>query len=290
MGERYVWGKYDVQTTYTQIHSDSSSVENDMISFSTFYLAASITFNSENGTYTLTNPSGPYSTSKTTLSSISVSESTKYIAQKASGNTIVYEVGNASAQRWWYGNGVVYLGGGGPSGTMNLGSNTVSTNISAGSKISDISSQADSAYPLNAQYGSYWYIYQGSDNIDPSAVSLPSFAQPNQQNTITVTPGTGKVYDGTVSYEYQVKLDSGEWQTVATTTATTQTYTVPAGTQTIQARVVASDDLGFTSTTYVESAAVNVIGTPASITVPGAAMIGQSLQVSWSAVETGGES
>ena len=121
-------------------------------------------------------------------------------------------------------------------------------------------------------------------------MSIPAAIAPGQQITITVTPGSGKVYGGTVSYQYQVKLDSGEWQTVATTTATTQTYTVPAGAQNIQVRVRAQDDLGFTSGTYVESAAVTVVGAPSSITVPGAAMTGQSIQVSWSAVDTGGES
>lgn len=152
-------------------------------------------------------------------------------------------------------------------------------------KLSDVSSPNSGAYPQNGVSGSNWYEYEGSDNIDPSSVSIPAVIMPSQQITITVTPGTGKVYGGTVSYQYQVRLDGGAWQTVATTTATTQTYTVPAGTQSIQARVRAQDNMGFTSTTYVESAAVTVTNTPASITVPGAAMVGQSLVVSWEAVE-----
>lgn len=151
-------------------------------------------------------------------------------------------------------------------------------------KLSDVSSPNSGAYPQNGVSGSNWYEYEGSDNIDPSSVSIPADIMPSQQITITVTPGTGKVYGGTVSYQYQVRLDGGAWQTVATTTATTQGYTVPAGTQSIQARVVASDNMGFTSDTYVASAAVTVVGAPASITVPGAAMPGQSIAISWEAV------
>lgn len=151
-------------------------------------------------------------------------------------------------------------------------------------KLSDVSSPNSGAYPQNGVSGSNWYEYEGSDNIDPSSVSIPADIMPGQQITITVTPGTGKVYGGTVSYQYQVRLDGGAWQTVATTTATTQGYNVPAGTQSIQARVVASDNMGFTSDTYVASATVTVVGTPASITVPGATMIGQNFSVSWEAV------
>ena len=151
-------------------------------------------------------------------------------------------------------------------------------------KLSDVSSPNSGAYPQNGVSGSNWYEYEGSDNIDPSSVSIPADIMPSQQITITVTPGTGNVYGGTVSYQYQVRLNGGAWQTVATTTATTQGYTVPAGTQSIQARVVASDNMGFTSDTYVASAAVTVVGAPASITVPGAAMTGQTYEVAWDAV------
>ena len=89
-------------------------------------------------------------------------------------------------------------------------------------KLSDVSSPNSGAYPQNGVSGSNWYEYEGSDNIDPSSVSIPADIMPGQQITITVTPGTGKVYGGTVSYQYQVRLDGGAWQTVATTTATTQ--------------------------------------------------------------------
>lgn len=122
-----------------------------------------------------------------------------------------------------------------------------------------VSGASYGAYPQDGVSGANWYDYQGSDKIDPSACSIPSTIMGGTQITITVTPGTGKVYAGTVSYIYQVKLGSGSWTTIATTTATTRTYTVPYGTESIQVRVQAKDDIGFTSSDYVTSSSVTVI-------------------------------
>lgn len=129
-----------------------------------------------------------------------------------------------------------------------------------GNTLQGYASSANSGqYPADGASGNSWYTKQGSDNIDASAVSIPSTIMGGTQITITVTPGTGKVYAGTVSYIYQVKLGSGSWQTIATTTATTRTYTVPYGTESIQVRVQAKDDIGFTSSDYATSSAVTVI-------------------------------
>ena len=137
--------------------------------------------------------------------------------------------------------------------------NNFSLPLSKGTFQSYVSSANSAQYPSDGPSGNVWYTEQGSDNIDASAVSIPSTIMGGTQITITVTPGTGKVYDGTVSYIYQVKLGSGSWQTIATTTATTRTYTVPYGTESIQVRVQAKDDIGFTSSDYVTSSSVTVI-------------------------------
>lgn len=146
--------------------------------------------------------------------------------------------------------------------------------VGKGSLVSDVSGTSQSSYPSDGVQGSYWYTYQGSDNIDPSACSIPSTINGGTAITITVTPGSGKVYGGTVSYQYQVKLGSGAWTTIATTSATTRSYTVPYGTASIQVRVRAQDNIGFTSTTYVTSSSVTVINNqpptaPGSINVTG---------------------
>lgn len=131
--------------------------------------------------------------------------------------------------------------------------------VGKGSLVSDVSGTSQGPYPEDGVQGSYWYTYQGSDNIDPSACSIPSTINGGTAITITVTPGTGKVYGGTVSYQYQVNLAGAGWTTIATTSATSYQYTVPYGTASIQVRVRAQDNIGFTSSTYVTSSSVTVI-------------------------------
>lgn len=143
-----------------------------------------------------------------------------------------------------------------------------------GSLLGPVSGPSQSSYPSDGVYGSYWYTYQGSDNIDPSACSIPSTIMGGTPITITVTSGSGKVYGGTVSYQYQVNLAGAGWITIATTSATSYQYTVPYGTASIQVRVRAQDNIGFTSTTYVTSSSVTVINNqpptaPGSIDVTG---------------------
>lgn len=150
----------------------------------------------------------------------------------------------------------------------------VRTKWGPGSSATTISGASQSSYPSDGVQGSYWYTYQGSDNIDPSACSIPSTINGGTAIKITVTPGTGKVYGGTVFYQYQVKLGSGAWTTIATTSATSRSYTVPYGTASIQVRVRATDYIGFTSSTYVTSSSVTVINNqpptaPGSINVTG---------------------
>ena len=127
-----------------------------------------------------------------------------------------------------------------------------------GEYIDNVSGTSKSTYPTDGVSGSYWYTYQGQDNIDPSAVSIPSAIKGGTAINITVTPGSGKVYGGTVSYIYEVQLNGGGWTQVSATTATSRSYTVPKGTETIRARVRARDNLGFTSATYVQSNQVAV--------------------------------
>lgn len=126
-----------------------------------------------------------------------------------------------------------------------------------------VSSSSQSAYPNSGTTPGFLgidkYTYQGSDNIDPTAVSIPSTINGGTAITITVTPGSGKVYGGTVSYQYQVNLAGAGWTAIATTSATSYQYTVPYGTASIQVRVRAQDNIGFTSTTYVTSSSVTVI-------------------------------
>ena len=133
--------------------------------------------------------------------------------------------------------------------------------------LSYLSSATSGAYPSDDESGGYYYKRQGSDNIDPASVALPAEVYEGKAAVITLTPGTGKVYDGTVSYTYQYCIDGGAWQDLGTTGAVSYNFQVPDGAATIQVRARAQDDLGFTSTTWVTSAVVQVTGNrPPSIT------------------------
>ena len=170
-----------------------------------------------------------------------------------------------------------------------IGHKQITANSSQGGLVGYNSSAASTSYPQDGISGSYWYEYQGSDNIDPSGVSIPSSIKGGQAITISVTPGSGKVYGGTVSYRYQVSTNGGSsWSTVATTTATSQSYTVPKGTTSLMVRVQAMDDLGFTSNSYVTSASVTVTNNtppsaPATLNVPASNMGGKTAAISRSA-------
>ena len=150
-----------------------------------------------------------------------------------------------------------------------------------------VSSASSGAYPTDGWRSPYWYEYQGSDTIDPAAVSLPTSIFGGDTVTATVTPSAGKVYGGNVTYTWQYRLDGGAWQSLGSGAGTTQSLTVPAGTNTVEVQVRANDDLGFTSSTWVSSGAVNVTNNlaptaPGSITVS-AAVAGEPVTVTLTA-------
>lgn len=150
-----------------------------------------------------------------------------------------------------------------------------------------VSGAGSGDYPQNSYSGSYWYVYQGSDTIDPAAVTLPAGIFGGDTVTVTVTPSAGKVYGGNVTYTWLYRLDGGAWQSLGSGAGTTQSLTVPAGTNTVEVQVRANDDLGFTSSTWVSSGAVNVTNNlaptaPGSITVS-AAVAGEPVTVTLTA-------
>ena len=152
-----------------------------------------------------------------------------------------------------------------------------------------VSNASSGAYPADGVSGNYWYTLSGSDNIDASAVGYNTQTpMGGQAITINVTPGTGNVYGGTVRYTYQVRLSGGNWQTVsANNTARSLSYTIPAGTTSFAARVVASDTWGFSSSTYTTGATLSVTNNlpptaPGSISV-GSIVAGQAVTITLTA-------
>lgn len=151
-----------------------------------------------------------------------------------------------------------------------------------------VSNSASSTYPQDGISGNYWYTYQGQDNIDAEAVEYSSQApMGGQPITINVTPRT-PTYGGTIRYTYQVQLDGGAWTTIETNvTATSQQYTIPAGTNSFAARVLASDTWGFSSSDYTTGATLTVTNNlppsaPDGITI-GDVLGGQQCTITWGA-------
>lgn len=115
----------------------------------------------------------------------------------------------------------------------------------------NVTSGNRSGYPDNNYTGNYWYVYKGSDSIDPLRVEYPS-PRGGQAVAVNIIPTTSNTYGGTIYYKVEYKLDSADWVTHTTSTQSTSlTITVPIGTNEFTVRVTASDSTGFTSTTPV---------------------------------------
>lgn len=155
--------------------------------------------------------------------------------------------------------------------------NRVLDSVSKGStSYGKISSTNSGAYPANSYSGSYWYVSKGSDNIDPASVTYPASPNGGELVDITIAPSTGNTFGGTVKYKVEYQLDSGSWQTaVESTTSTTVSVLIPKGTQTFAARATASDDTGFTSTTAVTGATVNVVNNAVPVISCGTSSLGE---------------
>lgn len=118
------------------------------------------------------------------------------------------------------------------------------------------SSSTSNRYPTNSGGGSKdgaWFIYKGSDNIDPYSVNYSSDElEAGKSITVTLDPRSN-TYGGTVYYQYSYSTNGGtSWTNYGgKTTSTSQSITVPSNATQFRVRVQTSDDMGFTSTDYV---------------------------------------
>ena len=156
-----------------------------------------------------------------------------------------------------------------------------------GSYIDQRSNASSGYYPYDDEDGGYYYVRQGSDQVDPTAVTVPDDIDDGTTITISLTPNTGKTFGGTISYTYQYRYNGGSWQTLSTTTATTVSLAVPKDQySTLEVRVRAQDDMGFTSNTWVTSGVKTIIANQPP-TAPGISVenvyIGNELEVTLTA-------
>ena len=156
-----------------------------------------------------------------------------------------------------------------------------------GTYLDQRSNASSGYYPYDDEDGGYYYVRQGSDEVDPTAVTVPDDIDDGTTITISLTPNTGKTFGGTISYTYQYRYNGGSWQTLTTTTATSTTLSVPKDQySTLEVRVRAQDDMGFTSNTWVSSGSKTIIANRPP-TAPGISVenvyIGNELEVTLTA-------
>lgn len=266
MSTRYVWDKFSVSNKITTDINNSSSV----------YVYSNTFPNGGMPEYIRT--SLPVYTSLEKVNGVINGVGLQYVPININVNAGymqniplygIYYVKDNNTNYWLAVSTAYYSNATGPSPnfenyvSISLTGYKADVSASVGSKLDTVSSNVNNTYPNNNQSGSYWYVYKGSDSIDPTVISYPSVIKGGDSITLTTTAGTGNVYGGTITYTYEVQLDDGSWISIGSTTSLTKSYTVPKGTTTFVARVKASDNMGFASSTYATGNQVTVINNSA---------------------------
>lgn len=282
MSTRYVWGKFSIAVAYEENTSTVRQTHIPIDQKTVYGSTDGVSKDTVTGKYTLINPTAINPGG--VFGNFGSSAVMTYLAEFPTSTVVYAGTTYVDTSRLtgscWHNDGVngrdyVYLGQYfGPYTPISCAKYEFVQTNKKGTLQGYTSAAASSAYPADGVSGSYWYEYQGQDSIDARGCAIPSSIMGGSQIQISVTPSNAKVYGGTTSYIYQVKLGDGAWQTIQTTTAESINYTVPFGTTTFQARVQARDNLGFTSTDYTTSSAVTVINNqpptaPGSIEVTG---------------------
>lgn len=262
MGARYVWNRYTAvqqqgyRTRYRPLSKDlEENISVNMDVGDTFYVGKGYNFSDITGKYSLTN-------------------TTKHVMP--SGYVYAIDVGYMvmTSGKMYYGE---FRGVYGSLRIMAKGLDQESESVTGeeysattyqqayiyyiqGSYLDQRSNASSGYYPYDDEDGGYYYVRQGSDQVDPTAVTVPDGIDDGTTIQISITPNTGKTFGGTISYTYQYRYDGGNWQTLSTTTATTVSLAVPKGQySTLEVRVRAQDDMGFTSNTWVSSGSKTII-------------------------------
>ena len=261
MSTRYVWGKYtkQVETGYRTVYQETYETKknsNGLFHFSIddgqqYAIGSSYYFSTSTGSYSTRN-------------------NKYYIFESRSGNRRGAGYITSTSGKMYYSPSWVehssydglYSGYNTDGNSYRIYDKTSSTEsyqyYVRGSLIGYLASSNRNEYPSNDYTGSYWYYYQGSDSIDAASVSLPDNIEGGQSCNITITPSSNKKYSGMVTYSVYYRYNGGTWNYLSATSSTNIMLSIPKGTNTVQVRVQAKDDIGFTSTDYTTSETKNV--------------------------------
>lgn len=226
MSTRYVWDKYDAiygnkQTEEkTEYSIDLNSGEYD----GAFYFSTGIKMAAD-GSYTLTG---------NVLNAISASHAETYVYTSAStyrygakyktGNTSYIENTETSSAYWCFSvsspGGYKYVGKAvlrqdAASFGAQYSFSTYKLSIIKGpAKIGTLSSANNNAYPQNGVSGSNWYVYKGSDSIDPLSVAY-STDRPERGEAVTVFVEPRKTEGSAPRWAVSSLPASSTWDDVA---------------------------------------------------------------------------
>ena len=162
---------------------------------------------------------------------------------------------------------------------------TVQSTSTAGTSQGYVYSTSSSAYPNGGVSGSYYYD-QRTTVTSPTAPTGLTYPNPITTPTVTVSwnAATSNVPDYSVSqYEVSYSTNGKSWTMAGTTTSTSYSFDIPAGTTSITFRVRARDTNNQWGN-YVTGTASQVLLAP-TLTVPQMVMQGQQATISWTAIE-----
>lgn len=251
MSTRYVWGKYtrEVRTGYRTVYEEYTKnvgrFQFNMTDGQSYVIGSGYSFSKYSGSYSTTGNS--YYTFK---NQSLIVRGAGYIT--ATSGAMYY------GSRWqeYTASNLVNA-----SKTIKYTTTTTQEQYSyyvRGSLTGYVTSSNSGQYPSDDYTGSNWYVRLGSDSIDAKSVTIPSQIDGGTMINISIEPATNLLGSTTISYVIQYRFNDGIWTTLTTTTTTQYTLSVPMDTQTVQVRVQAKDNVGFTSTDYTTSETVSV--------------------------------
>ena len=264
MSSRYVWEVYDFE--YQMTYMTNEGGEHLRYSDDYFIFGETASFSRLTGQYTL---GGDIKTGKASSLSL-VPNSYVYAASASSENTRSFN------GVFWTSSTSLYWRIDSTDGTYVLTNDKDTRYYYAEQVKGEFLRYVTSAafdYPNDGPSGGYWYDSLMVHAADPSNVAIPQSITGGETIQIVVTENTNSNLHkyGTISYDYQYRLNGGSWQTLTRSTDTTESLEIPAGTTSVQVRVRVRDNLGFISEDWVASETVEVFnnqppGAPGSIT------------------------
>lgn len=273
MSTRYVWDKTYAKQIYTAQRRDvdTSQFQGPFASDTSFVAGSSYTLNQDTGKFSI-NSGRTYTNSyvySQTNHTVQISvPSAKYLKAGSSDNA-VYEGATSTMLTYkWDLRALDGIDGdidasilGEYGGYGSYTEITATTTTGSGSHVEYLSGGSKNAYTAGVDStGTYYLVYLGADSIDPKSIQFLNTEPHNGIITVELTPATNVLADSQIYYQYQYSIDNGTtWVDAGDkTTSTQKEIEVPSSADYFMVRAQASDDIGFTSTTYVTSNNIKV--------------------------------